>query len=112
MPSFCSFCCSCGPTPLSERTETWLASAAALVLSTGAVNAQEKVAISDLSWTGAKAIGHVLAAVINGPLDSEAEVIDGMSQQAIIAEGMDKGDGSVDVYTDMWMPNQQAIWDK
>ena len=25
---------------------------------------------------------------------------------------MDKGDGSVDVYTDMWMPNQQAIWDK
>lgn len=86
--------------------------AAALVLSTSAVHAQEKVAISDLSWTGAKAIGHVLAAVINGPLGSEAEVIDGMSQQAIIAEGMDKGDGSVDVYTDMWMPNQQAIWDK
>ena len=24
----------------------------------------------------------------------------------------DKGDGSVDVYTDLWMPNRQAIWDE
>ncbi len=86
--------------------------AAAIVLSAGTAQAQEKVAISDLSWTGAKAIGHVLAAVINGPLGSEAEVIDGLSEQAVIAAGMDKGDGSVDVYTDMWMPNQQALWDK
>jgi len=86
--------------------------ATALVLSASAVQAQEKVAISDLSWTGAKAIGHVLSTVINGPLGSEAEIIDGLSEQAVIATGMDKGDGSVDVYTDMWMPNQQAIWDK
>lgn len=85
---------------------------AALALCTSAAQAQEKVAISDLSWTGAKAIGNVLAAVINGPLGSEAEIIEGLSEQAIIAAGMDKGDGSVDVYTDMWMPNQQAIWDK
>ncbi|MBX2839759.1 MAG: glycine/betaine ABC transporter substrate-binding protein [Gammaproteobacteria bacterium] len=86
--------------------------AAALVFCSSAVHAQEKVAISDLSWTGAKAIGHVLAAVINGPLGSEAEIVEGLSEQAVIAAGMDKGDGSVDVYTDMWMPNQQAIWDK
>ena len=86
--------------------------ATALLLSVGTVQAQETVKISDLSWTGAKAIGHVLAAVINGPLGSEAEIVDGLSEQAVIAAGMDKGDGSVDVYTDMWMPNQQAIWDK
>ncbi len=85
---------------------------AALVLSTNVVHAQEKVAISDLSWIGAKAIGNVLAAVINGPLGSEAEIIEGFSEQAVVAAGMDKGDGSVDVYTDMWMPNQQAIWAK
>ncbi len=24
---------------------------------------------------------------------------------------MDKGDGSVDVYSDLWMPNRQYIWD-
>ncbi len=86
----------------------------AIVMSTGgvALAADAKVTISDLNWTGAKAIAHVLQAVINGPLGSEAEIKAGVSDQAIIAEGMDKGDGSVDVYTDMWMPNQQAIWDK
>lgn len=26
--------------------------------------------------------------------------------------GMDKGGGSIDVYTDLWMPNQQALWDE
>ena len=87
--------------------------AASLMMSVNAANAaDEKVMISDLSWTGAKAIGHVIAAVINGPLDSEAEIVEGLSDQSVVAAGMDKGDGSVDVYTDMWMPNQQAIWDK
>lgn len=71
-----------------------------------------KVAISDLNWTGAKAIAHVIKAVIEGPLGSEAEIVAGLSDQAIISAGMDKGDGSADVYTDMWMPNQQALWDK
>ncbi len=84
----------------------------ALLLGTGNALAQEKVRISDLNWNGAKAIGYVIKAVIDGPLGGEAEVVAGLSDQAIVAEGMDKGDGSVDVYTDMWMPNQQAIWDK
>ncbi len=84
----------------------------ALLLGSGNALAQEKVRISDLNWNGAKAIGYVIKAVIEGPLGGEAEVVKGLSDQAIVAEGMDKGDGSVDVYTDMWMPNQQAIWDR
>ena len=91
-----------------------LALSTAITMSAGGIAfaADAKVTISDLNWTGAKAIAHVIQAVINGPLGSEAEIKAGVSDQAIIAEGMDKGDGSVDVYTDMWMPNQQAIWDK
>ncbi len=89
-----------------------LMTGAAIAALSTAATAQEKVAISDLNWTGAKAIAHVIKAVIEGPLNSEAEIIDGLSDQAIISAGMDKGDGSADVYTDMWMPNQQAIWDK
>ena len=91
---------------------TTAVAALALMGAATTASAQEKVAISDLSWTGAKAIAHILQAVINGPLGSEAEIINGLSQQGIVAEGMDKGDGSADVYTDMWMPNQQAVWDK
>ena len=70
------------------------------------------VTISDLTWTGASAIGHVIKVIIDGPLDSEAEIVEGLSDGSVIAAGMDKGDGSADVYTDLWMPNRQAIWDK
>ena len=70
------------------------------------------VRISDLTWTGAQAIGFVIEAIINGPLGSEAEIVKGMSDGSVIAAGMDKGDGSIDVYTDWWMPNRQDIWDK
>ena len=89
-----------------------LTAVAALSIGATGASAQEKVAISDLNWTGAKAIAHVIQAVINGPLGSEAEIIEGLSDQAIIGAGMDKGDGSADVWTDMWMPNQQGPWDK
>ncbi len=88
-----------------------LAAALSLMASTSYA-AGAKVAISDLNWTGAKAIAHVIKAVIEGPLGSEAEIIKGLSDQAIISAGMDKGDGSADVWTDMWMPNQQGPWDK
>ena len=97
-----------------KRFEPWLATAVSLAI-TGVyapVHAQEKITISDLNWTGAKAIAHVIKAVIEGPLDSEAEIIPGLSDFAIIAEGMDKGDGSIDVFTDSWLPNHQDIWDK
>ena len=77
-----------------------------------AVAADEKVTISDLTWTGARAIGYVIQEIINGPLGSEAEIVSGLSDGSVIAAGMDKGDGSADVYTDLWMPNRQAIWDK
>lgn len=85
--------------------------AAVLLASTGA-QAQEKITFSDLSWNGAQAIGHVLAAVVEQEMGGDAEIVSGMNQAAIIMAGMDKGDGSIDVYTDMWMPNQQALWDE
>lgn len=89
-----------------------LSAAIAFGASSSVIAADAKVAISDLSWTGAKAIGYVIKAVIEGPLDSEAEIVSGLSDGSIIAAGMDKGDGSADVYSDLWMPNRQPIWDK
>ena len=71
-----------------------------------------KVTIGDLTWTGATAIGHVIKAVIEGPMEGEAEIVEGLSDGGAIAAGMDKGDGTADVYTDLWMPNRQGIWDK
>jgi glycine betaine/proline transport system substrate-binding protein len=53
-----------------------LAAALTASASTFSYAADAKVAISDLNWTGAKAIAHVLKAVIEGPLGSEADIID------------------------------------
>ncbi|WP_170603435.1 ABC transporter substrate-binding protein [Ruegeria arenilitoris] len=86
--------------------------AAVALCTAGGASAQETVKIGDLTWTGATAIGHVIQAVIEGPLGSEAEIVEGLSDGSVIAAGMDKGDGSVDVYTDLWMPNRQGIWDQ
>ena len=90
-----------------------LLGSAALVagFATGAHAQDESVAIGDLTWTGAQDIGYVIQAVINGPLNSEAVIVEGLSDGSVIAAGMDRGDGSADVYTDLWMPNRQAIWD-
>lgn len=89
-----------------------LSTAIAMTTATAGVAADAKVTIGDLTWTGAKAIGHVIKAVIEGPLGGEAEIVSGLSDGTVIAAGMDKGDGSADVYTDLWMPNRQGIWDK
>lgn len=91
--------------------KTLAASTALATLATGAF-AQEKVTISNLTWTGANAIEYVIKAIIEGPMGGEAEVVAGMSDTALIMAGMDKGDGSIDVHADLWMPNQQANWDK
>lgn len=86
--------------------------ASVLAFAASAASAQEKIAISDLNWNGATAIANVLKAIIEGPMGSDADIVQGMNQAAVIMEGMDKGDGSVDIYTDLWMPNQQALWDE
>lgn len=89
-----------------------LSGGAALAMAATSASAQdETVTIGDLSWTGAQAIAYVIKAVIDGPLDSEAVIVEGLSDGNVIAAGMDKGDGSVDVYSDLWMPNRQNIWD-
>ena len=91
-----------------------LAASAAILLGSvsGAAASQATVTIGDLTWTGARAIGYVIQAIINGPMGSEAVIKEGLSDGSVIAAGMDKGDGSADVYTDLWMPNRQGIWDK
>ena len=34
-----------------------------------------KITIADLTWTGANAIGHVIQAIITGPMRGEAEIV-------------------------------------
>ena len=88
------------------------AALSAALFATGTATAQEKVMISDPNWNGARAVGHVIKAIITDQMGGEAEILTGMNQQPVIFAGMDKGDGSIDVHPDMWMPNWQSAWDQ
>lgn len=89
-----------------------IAAIASLASSVSIAAEPARVAISDLTWAGAKAIGNVIKVVIETRLKSEAVIVSGLSDGSLVAAGMDKGDGSADVFTDLWIPNRQNIWDR
>lgn len=72
--------------------------------------AAEQVNISELTWGGARAIAYVIKAVVELRLGGKAEII--QADNAVTWAALGKGDGSIDVNPDMWMPNHQANWDK
>ena len=92
--------------------KTLVATTALALTATAASAADGKITIADLTWTGADAIGAVIKAIVTGPMGGEAEIIEGASDASIIFAAMDKGDGSIDIHPDIWMPNQVGNWDK
>lgn len=75
-----------------------------LVLNAGSVFAASKVVIAEMNWSGAIAVSHVMQQVLEEKLKVPAQL-----QQltpALTWAGMEKG--SVDVFPDLWWPNQSA----
>lgn len=72
--------------------------------------AAEKVAIGVPSWTGAQAIAHLLAAVVEMRIGGKAEMVPG--NNATIFQAMDQGKGDIDVHPDVWLPNQESFTKK
>ena len=94
--------------PLS-RTLGAVALLAALV-APQALLAKEKIVIGEQNWTGAIAIQNILGEVISSRLDGDVSYLAG--DVAVLLSAASKGDGSVDVLTDIWLPNQSAAWAK
>lgn len=76
----------------------------------GSASAREAIVIGDVSWEGSHAISNVLKLVIEQKLDTDVKIIP--ADQAAIFAAMDKGDGSIDVLPDLWMPVQSDRWAK
>jgi glycine betaine/proline transport system substrate-binding protein len=72
--------------------------------------AADEVVLGELSWDGSRAISYVLKEVIESRLGTEVRIV--QAEPAVIFAAMDKGDGSIDVFTDLWMPNQAEKWAK
>ena len=87
-----------------------LAFAMATSLSAMSALAAEKVNIGVPSWTGAQAIAHLLAAVVEERIGGEAGLVPG--NNATIFQAMDQGKGDIDVHPDVWLPNQESFTKK
>ena len=89
---------------------TRIAAACALTMFAGSSMAAERVAIGVPSWTGAQAIAHLIAAVVEKRIGGEAEMVPG--NNATIFQAMDQGKGDIDVHPDVWLPNQESFTNK
>lgn len=94
---------------MRKRLTSW-AAMAAIVFSAASAQAQDTIAIGEQSWTGARAIGYVLKSIIETKLGGKAELR--KADLPAMFAAMDKGDGSIDIVPDLWMPNQFTFWDK
>ena len=74
------------------------------------VASAEKVNIGVPNWTGAKAVAHLLQAVIVERMGGQAELVPG--NNASIFQAMDAGKGDIDVHPDVWLPNQESFTKK
>ncbi|MHC6226173.1 ABC transporter substrate-binding protein [Pseudomonas sp. X10] len=80
------------------------------LLTATTVFAKDKIVIGEQNWTGAIAIQHILGEVISSRLDGDVSYLAG--DLPVLLAAASKGDGSVDVLTDIWLPNQSAAWNK
>lgn len=87
-----------------------IASLAFCAMSTANAQPAERVVLGEHEWDGAIAIMQVLKTVLEDRLKSEVDTL--AASQEVIAAGLDKGDGSVDVFADLYMPNRKELWDK
>ncbi|MEM9794146.1 MAG: glycine betaine ABC transporter substrate-binding protein [Pseudomonadota bacterium] len=84
--------------------------AASLSFATTPAFAAEEVKIGVPSWTGAQAIAHLMAAVVEMRIGGEAELVPG--NNATIFQVMDQGRGDIDVHPDVLLPNQESFTKK
>jgi glycine betaine/proline transport system substrate-binding protein len=95
---------------LISRTLGAAALIATTLLPAGSAFAKDKIVIGEQNWTGAIAIQHILGEVIKTRLDGDVSYLAG--DVPVLFAAAAKGDGSVDVLTDIWLPNQSAAWAK
>jgi glycine betaine/proline transport system substrate-binding protein len=95
------------------RKSTWYVSTIvlmAVLLSFGLSHAGEEVVIAQQSWDGSIATAHVFKYVLENKLNIPA-VVKSIGQPPTYV-AMDKGDGSIDVKTEIWWPNDDAFYKK
>ena len=85
-----AFVSSCGEQPTTENSTT-------------------KIVVAELDWQGARAIAAVLATVMEDRLGLDVELVAVTSAEGPL-DAMARDGGTIDVYPDLWMPDQTEAW--
>ncbi|SFM67891.1 glycine betaine ABC transporter substrate-binding protein [Thermodesulforhabdus norvegica] len=81
-----------------------------VVFGPNSAKAEEPVVIAQQTWSASIALSNIMKYVLEEKLGIPAKILP-LAQPATWA-AMDKGDGSVDVKAEIWMPNEEAYWKK
>ena len=84
--------------------------AALLVLASCAAPPDNRIVLVEHDWDAALVLEHVLAIVLEEKLGLEVEFLP--LELSVAFAAMDRGDNSVDVAPDFWLPNQADKWDR
>ena len=72
--------------------------------------AAEKIVIGTMNWAYMDVMSNVLKFLIEDNYGVEVEFVPG--KHAMFFKGMDAGTGEVDIFSDLWLPNNQAMADE
>jgi glycine betaine/proline transport system substrate-binding protein len=81
-----------------------------LALGSLPVRAADQIAIGEPPWTSAVVIGHILGHVIHDRLGYDVSYVTG--NPASLLAAISKGDGTVDIEPEIWLPNASGLWAK
>ena len=75
-----------------------------------ATDEKTKMVLGGLGYDASRVIAHVLKTIIEERFEYDVDVV--RSDLDTIFEGMDRGDGSIDVCPEISLPNNRTHWDK
>ena len=81
----------------------------ALILGSGAAKA-EKIVIGTVNWAYMQVMSNVLKVLIEENYGEEVEFVP--AKHAMFFKAMDNGKGEVDIFPDLWLPNNQGMFDE
>jgi glycine betaine/proline transport system substrate-binding protein len=80
-----------------------------LVVGTG-VAVADTIVLGTMNWAYIQVMANVLKTIIEENYGSEVEFVPG--KHAVFFAAMDRGQGEVDVFPDLWLPNNQGMVDE
>lgn len=87
-----------------------IVAAAVLFVLVNAAYAAKQVVIVQPTWSSAIAMTHIFDQILTNELGVKTKIVQ-VSQPAAF-EAIGKGDGSVDIFPEMWYPNQASFYEK